>query len=173
MIFKKNVLKCYINEKRGITMSEPITWENQIDGQDYVFTYQRLNKEHVIKINDKTFSFKFKLIDIFDFERVIDLDGKEAVFIMEGSVPDVALNETFTKSQKLCVKRPQWSWIFVILNALIFPMRFGLIPLALAFFGTAVCVRLSKSRMHVALRIVLCAIITAVAWLLLISIVLG
>lgn len=149
-------------------MKKPIEWENQVDGKNYAFSYQKVKGKHVLTINGTPTEIKsgFKS-SMLGFDEKFMLDGKEAQLVINNKVPDIAVDGVFLKSGKKYVPSPAWVVVFSILCLLIPIISLGgALPALLGCGGLALCVSVSKTSLPSAVRVILCTLITLLAWVL-------
>jgi len=156
-------------------MGKLTQWESQIDGRTYSFSHERKRGKHLLTVNGTPVEIKGSFMSaILGFDEKIMLDGKEARFVFERNKPDVAVDHVYLQSGKDYVKRPAWVLAFAILCLLIPIISIGgAIPVLLGLGGVALCVSASKSSLPIAIRVILCIVITLSAWVLLFFLAIG
>ena len=146
-------------------------WESQINGIEYQFSYEKLRGKHKITVNGESTEIEGGFMStLLGFDEKFLIDGKEARLVIEKNKPDVVLDGAYTQSDKLYVKRPVWVMVFVVLCMIIpiFNRLSGALPAFLGLGGIALCVTVSKTPLPNSVRLLLCIIVTAAAWLTLI-----
>ena len=149
-------------------MAKQVRWESTIDGQIYVFVYERIKGKHTITVNGDTTVVNGSFMSIvLGFDEPFMFDGKPARLVLEKQ-PDVAYNDIYLQSGKSYIQRPTWVIVFAVLCILI-PVfsKGGAIPAVLGFCGAWLCCKVSKMTLSVTSRAVLCVLITIGAWALL------
>lgn len=141
-------------------------WQSTINDKNYEFSYKKNKGNHEISVNGTMVSLKAGLwSSLLGFDENFTFDGTEARLIVDGKGPDVAVNGAYLQSGKKYIERPAWVMIFVILCILIPVLSLGgALPVLLGLGGAAICVGASKADLPMAVRILLCIAITALAW---------
>lgn len=146
-------------------MKKAVTWESQIDGKDYVFSYHVFKREHILTINNISNEFPVKFMDFLGVDLPFVLDEKEVRLVIDNYKPDIAIDGVYLRSGKQYIKRPAWAWLFLALCLLLPVINIGgALPVIFGFFGAVCCVRASKASLSVATRLLICTLITLSAW---------
>lgn len=141
-------------------------WESTIEGKDYVFSYALVKRKHELKVNEEVIQVKQSFSSsIMGFDEPFTFDGKKARLVRAGNQMDIAYGGVFLQSKKEYVQRPAWVWVFAIACLLIPIITLGgAIPAVVGFSGALACGALSKLKCHTAIRLLLCFLVTIVAW---------
>ncbi|MCL2253177.1 MAG: hypothetical protein FWC09_01910 [Lachnospiraceae bacterium] len=156
-------------------MSKLITWQSVINEQNYEFSYQKVKGKNILTVNGTPNTIKVGFLSsLLGLDEKFDFDGKEARIVMVKGQPDIVINDTYLKSGKPYIARPAWAIVFAILCFAIPVVSLGgAIPIVLGFAGAALCVTVSKSSLSMAVRLILCILITVVAWVLWFALIVG
>jgi len=146
-------------------MSKTAAWSSKIKGVRYEFSYARKGGKHTITVDNAPIEVKGSFMSvILGFDEAFTFDGTEARLVV-GKTPDVAIDGTFLRSGKKYVQRPAWVMAFAVLNLLIPIISLGgALPAALGLIGVMACVGISKAEMPIAVRLILCLIVTGAVW---------
>ena len=141
-------------------------WQSTIDGYLYDFNHQIVNKKHVLVVNGNPIEFKTSFMStLLGFDEGFSLNGKEARLIVDKNGPDVALDGVLLQSGKKYVARPAWVLVFVILCIAIPIISLGgLLNMLFGLGGMSACVAVSKTGLPTIARVLLCVLVTLVAW---------
>jgi len=155
----------------GGKMENQNEWQSVINGKQYDFSYQIIQKKPNLFINGEPTVIKPGFWgSFFGVEQEINLDGQEATFAIPKKTPDIAVNGVFLRSGKPFEKRPFWVFIFAaICLAIPIASLGGALPFLLGFGGAALCMMVSRSSLKPFLRVIVCVLITLVAWGLLLA----
>jgi hypothetical protein len=121
----------------------------EIDGKQVDVPRSALSTKwrHTFPVKDRTATLVFALRYFLIPEASLDIDG--AVLDPVDAPP----------------KLPAWVWLFALANvAVLYVTKGGAIPGMLAGVGLASCVGVNFSRLSVAVRLLLCTLITAGVW---------
>lgn len=158
-----------------IDMEKEITWESNIEGKEYLFSYQRIKREYVLTINgiSKTFPVKFMEFILGSNNHFL-FDNKEFILVVSSNNPDVVVDGSYLRSKKQYGQQPAWVWIFIVLCWLIPVFTLGgALPVVIGLFGALLCKKISKTTLHILWRLLICALITLLAWALLFLLAIG
>lgn len=147
-------------------MKKPIEWESTINNKNYAFSYQRVKGKHILTINGVPNTIKVSFFStLFGFDEKFDLDGIEARLVIERQIPDIVANGIYVKSGKAYRSRPVWATVFAfICIAMPVATLGGALPMVFGLFGGILCIRVSKTSLPIAARIILCTLITLAVW---------
>ena len=147
-------------------MEQQYLWQGQIDDKLHDFTYTITDGRHVLTVDGVPQKIHPSFISrFFGFQEKIQIDGTQALLVFEKTGPDVVVNGVFSKTGKKHIPRPTWIFIFIVLClALVVVGLGGLLPDALALLGIAACMIISRTPLHVGLRILICSAITCAVW---------
>ena len=148
-------------------MGKITKWESQIDGTNYTFLHEKVKGIHILTVNGVKTDIKGGFMSMMlGFDEKFMLDGREARLVIEKNKPDVIIDGVYLQSGKQYVQRPAWVTVFAIICVLIPIVSLGgALPAILGFAGAALCVSVSKTSLPAALRLILCTVITLLAWI--------
>ncbi|MCL2816924.1 MAG: hypothetical protein FWD39_00870 [Clostridiales bacterium] len=147
-------------------MQQAIEWKSTINGKNYAFSYQKIQGKHTLTVNGVSNTIKSGFISsMFGFDEKFDLDGTEARLVIQKNQPDIVVNGVYIKSGKQYIPWQSWSFIFaVICIAIPFVSLGGALPGAIGFGSAALCVVAARNPQPIAVRVLICTLITASAW---------
>ena len=121
-----------------------------IDGQEYnTFT---LGKNSFLSAHE-------------DFPIVVH--GEQFILALRGSKMRLAKNDRYIDNGAVFVPAkpfPKWAWLFVVASGALVVFG-GAIPVAFGLGGATGCIAVSRSEKSVAIRVLLCVLITAGCWI--------
>ena len=153
-------------------MANEHDWQSQIRGKDYSFTYRHHRGKHQLTANGEPIEVKKSFIRSFlsVVDEEIMLDGMEARFVIEDGTPDIVVDGFHVESGKEYISLPKWVWVFCAACVIMF-VGGGLLPALLGIGGASLCLKVSKMRMPVITRVMLCLGITVGAWAIMLMVV--
>jgi len=156
-------------------MGKTTQWESKIDGKSYAFSHEKVKGRHILTANGLQTEIKGGFISaLLGFDEKFTFEGREARLVIEKNKPDVIIDGVYLQSGKNYIKRPAWVLVFAIICILIPIVSLGgALPFVIGFLGATLCVSVSKSSLPTAARVILCLVITVIAWLLWFLLIIG
>jgi len=165
-------------------MGRAIEWESTIDGKCYEFSYQYVQRKHLLTVNGEEMSIRTSL-SWPQLTRKFDLNGQEArLVIIEndfGRTIDIIYDGMYLRSKKKFTQLPkQDTAILIVLSALVpvatiiylLPKTDALsyrmtvfLPLCFAVVSIAGCLFVSKiDALQLSIRRIFCATFILLSW---------
>jgi hypothetical protein len=149
-----------------MNMAGVYEWKSMIGGVEYSFSHTISKGKHILTANGVVHTIKLGVMSSFlNVDEGFDLDGRPARLVMVKGKPDVVVDGVHLQSGKPYVAQPKWVLVFAILCIAIPIVSLGgALPLLLGLGGVAICLAVSKMNASVAVRVIVCAVVTAAAW---------
>ena len=143
------------------------TWQAVLDNVSHTFTLDIARKGYTLSVDGETrLSAPTKWRSLLaGYDLPFELNGRNLRLIIspDNKNVDIVADGRYLSNGKAYFPLPKWSWAFL----------FPIIPIALmggalgalcGVLGFSFCIRVAKTSMNVALRVILCLAITALAW---------
>jgi hypothetical protein len=157
-------------------MAKKKIWQATLDGVPHTFELDETygpNSPYTLSVDGTvrlSFPAKWSSFISGGYDMPFNLNGREVRLIVPlYGKPDIVADGHRLSNGKPYIPLPKWSWIFGI-QVLIFIFMGGVVGALCGAAGFSFCARVSVTPIHVALRAVLCVIISVLAWALYLAI---
>lgn len=149
-------------------MSKPMEWQAVWDGKPYAFSLERrFGKPMLLTVNGtQTIEIPMKP-SFWNFEAPVEIDGKQARLVLitgfTKSRADLVVNGRYLSTGAEYRPMPKWVWAFLVPLAPLV-VAGGALGAMIGVLGFWFCTSVAKGRRGVALRVLSCLGIAALAW---------
>lgn len=147
-------------------MDEQVTWQSNVDGVDYRFTYTKEDGVHLLEVNGERHSFVPSY-----WERKVGIDcpvrlgGREVRFVATEKDPqnaDVAVDGVYLRSKKAYGRTHTWALLFSVACGLL--IFVGMFPLVLGLAGVYTVLKVSYLPLPARQKMLIFAGVTLLVW---------
>jgi hypothetical protein len=151
-------------------MAKQTVWQAKLDGADHAFALdvsRGPKSVYTLRVDGEIrLSFPAKWSSIFSdgYDVPFSLNGRDArlVVLMNGKA-DIVVDGRRLSNGKPYVPMPGWAWVFGV-QVIILGVMGGALGALCGLAGFSVCVRVSRTSLHAALRVLLGVVISILAW---------
>jgi hypothetical protein len=151
-------------------MAKQTVWQAKLDGTDHSFALdvsRGPKSVYTLRVDEEIrLSFPAKWSSFFSggYDVAFTLNGRDVrlVVLMNGKA-DIVADGRRLSDGKPYVPMPGWSWIFGI-QVIILGIMGGALGVLCGLAGFSACVRVARTALHTVLRVLLCVIFSALAW---------